>query len=59
MSIFSLYNYLLVLSVSLTTIELGVTGLLFLSTAVGVVAIRVVTVDDGVGVIVCDTNYKK
>ena len=44
------------LVVTLTIIELGVIGLLLLSTAVSVSVITVVEVDDRVGVIVCGDN---
>ena len=44
---------LLVLSVSLTIVELGVTRSLLLPTMISVGVIRVVEVDDGVGVTVC------
>ena len=44
---------------SLTTIELGVIGSLFLSTAVTVGIIRIVEEDDGVGKIVCGGNSMK
>ena len=44
------------LVVTLTIIEVGVTGLLLLSTVVSVGVIRVVEVDEGVGVIACDNN---
>ena len=50
------FTVFLLVFVSLTIIEVGVTGSLLFSTAVSVGVIRVVEVDNGVGVIVCGDN---